>query len=139
MTLSDRSQPAVRRPHPVRRAHLALLAAPVLLAVALATVSAARAQLVRPIPDNAEVGRLRVGVFPEATLDGRAVRLGPGTRIYDERNMIAPPGGIAGERKIAFVRGTQSEVNQVWLLSDGEYKALSDRIAAARRAAAAAR
>jgi hypothetical protein len=49
--------------------------------------------------------------------------------------MIAPPGGISGERKVAFVRGTLGEVNQVWLLSDTEFRALSDRIAAARRAA----
>jgi hypothetical protein len=121
------------RPRPPRRA---LLAAPLLLAAALATGAVALAQSTRPIPANAEVGRLRIGVFPEATLDGRAIRLGPGTRIYDDRNMISPPGGIVGERKVAFVRGTIGEVTQVWLLNDAEFREISNRIAAARRSGA---
>jgi len=121
------------RPRPSRRA---LLAAPLLLAAAFAPCAEALAQSSRPIPASAEVGRLRIGVFPEATLDGRAVRLGPGTRIYDANNMISPPGSIAGERKVAFVRGTIGEITQVWLLNDAEFRDLSNRIAAARRAGA---
>jgi hypothetical protein len=123
-------KPPVRH-RPSRRA---LLAAPLLLAATLASGAAALAQSTRPIPASAEVGRLQIGVFPEATLDGRAVRLGPGTRIYDANNMISPPGGIVGERKVAFVRGTIGEVNQVWLLNDAEFREISNRIAAARRA-----
>jgi hypothetical protein len=122
------------RLRPVRRA---LLAAPVALAATLLPPRAALAQMQRPIPANAEIGRLRIGVFPEATLDGRPVRLGPGTRIYDEQNMIRPPAGIDGERKVAFVRGTQGEPIQVWLLNDAEFRAIGDRIAAARRAGTA--
>jgi hypothetical protein len=119
---------------PVRRA---LLAAPVALAATVLTAGTARAQMQRPIPATAEIGRLRIGVFPEAVLDGRPVLLGPGTRIYDEQNMIRPPAGVDGERKVAFVRGTQGELVQVWLLNDAEFRAIGDRIAAARRAGTA--
>jgi hypothetical protein len=114
----------------------ALLAAPAVLA-ALFVPAAAFAQNQRPIPQSAEIGRLRIGVFPQATLDGRPVQLGPGTRIYDARNMIVAPGGIDGERKVAFVRGTQGEVNLVWLLDDAEFREIGNRIAAARRAGTA--
>lgn len=89
----------------------------------------------RPLPETAEAGRLRIGVFPEATLDGRPIVLGPGTRIYDAENRIVPPGQVDGERKVAFVRGQIGEVLQVWLLSDAEFRDLTARIAAARRAA----
>ncbi len=106
----------------------ALIAGLLLAAVALA-------QIARPIPDNVEIGRLAIAVFPQATLDGRAVTLGPGTRIYDENNTIRPPSTVTGERRVAFVRGTIGEINQVWLLSDAEYRAIASRIAAARRAA----
>jgi len=118
----------------LRRAALGALAAGAWLAA-----PAARGQPAagpgRPIPDNAEVGRLAIGVFPEATLDGKPVRLGPGARIYDEQNLIRPPSTVAGERRVAFVRGTLGELTQVWLVTDAEYKAIAERIAAARRAA----
>ena len=104
--------------------------------VALAAGPLAHAQLQRPIPADAEVGRLAIGVFPEATLDGRPVRLGPGTRIFDEQNMIRPPSTVGGERKVALARGTLGEITRVWLLSDAEFREISNRIAAARRAAA---
>jgi hypothetical protein len=114
---------------------LALAAATLLASATLAPLQAL-AQLQRPIPADAEVGRLVIGVFPEATLDGRAVRLGPGTRIFDEQNMIRQPSSVAGERKVAFARGTIGEITRVWLLSDTEFRELSAKIAAARRAAA---
>jgi hypothetical protein len=103
---------------------------------ALGPAFAARAQIVRSIPASAELGRLRIGVFPEATIDGRPVRLGPGTRIYDESNVIRPPSTVDGERRVAFARGTMGEVNLVWLVTDAEYRDIAARIAAARRAAA---
>jgi len=115
---------------------LRLLTAGLLLAAA---AGAAPAQPARPLPDDAEVGRLQIGVFPEATLDGRPVRLGPGTRIRDEQNMIRAPSTIPGQRPVAFVRGAMNEINQVWLLSESEFSERSRRIAEARRAATSPR
>jgi hypothetical protein len=90
----------------------------------------------RTLPDSVELGRLRLGVFPEATLDGRPVRLGPGTRIRDEHNIVRPPSTVTGDRRVAFRRGAMGEIVEVWLLTDDEHRALAARIAAARRAAA---
>ncbi|MFM1988220.1 MAG: hypothetical protein RJA99_1177 [Pseudomonadota bacterium] len=107
------------------------------LALAFASGAAplAAQTVTRTLPETAEAGRLRIGVFPEAVLDGRPVLLGPGTRIYDAENRIVPPAQIDGERRVAFVRGQLGEVLQVWLLSDAEFRDLTARIAAARRAA----
>jgi hypothetical protein len=121
------------RPNP-RRA--ALLQAGAVLAGAVLPGASARAQRSRAIPETAEIGRLSISVFPDATLDGRPVRLGPGTRIYDAQSMIKPPGSLSGEHKVAYVRGAMNEINQIWLVNDAEYRAIADRIAAARRAGA---
>jgi hypothetical protein len=110
-------------------------AALALAALAAAPVRAQQAMLQRAIPDGVELGRLRIGVFPEATIDGRPVLLGPGTRIRDESNTIRPPSTVSGERRVAYQRGTLGEVVQVWLVTDEEWRAISARIAAARRAA----
>ncbi len=112
-----------------------LAAAGLALAVLAITAPAVHGQIARSFPDGAEAGRLRMGVFPLATIDGRELRLGPGTRIYDENNMIRPPAMVDGERKIAYVRGQIGEVVQIWLLTDAEFRDLGARIAAARRAA----
>ena len=107
-----------------------------LASLALAGVPArAQSALPRSIPEGVELGRLRIGVFPEATLDGRPVQLGPGARIRDESNTIRPPSTIEGERRVAYQRGSLGELVQVWLLTDDEWRAISARIAAARRAA----
>ena len=111
------------------------LAAAVLVTFAATGAGGALGQFVRTLPEGAEAGRLRISVFPVASLDGREVLLGPGTRIYDENNMIRPPAMVDGERKVAYVRGQLGEVVQVWLLSDAEFRELSRRNAAARRAA----
>jgi hypothetical protein len=109
-------------------------------ALAIATLAGAPAlaqqmPLQRAIPDGVELGRLRIGVFPEATIDGKPVLLGPGTRIRDESNTIRPPSTVDGERRIAYQRGSLGEVVQVWLVTDEEWRTISARIAAARRAA----
>ena len=106
------------------------------LACAALASPAALGQITRIFPEAAEAGRLRMGVFPLAAIDGREVRLGPGTRIHDENNLIRPPAMVDGERKVAYVRGQLGEVVQIWLLSDAEFRDLNARITAARRAAA---
>lgn len=121
------SPPASRRRH--------RLAAVLLFALA-AVAGPVLAQPLRTLPEAAEAARLRIGVFPEATLDGKPVLLGPGTRILDDQNRIVPPAQLVGERPVALVRGALGEVRQVWLLTDAEHRDLTARIAAARRAAA---
>jgi hypothetical protein len=89
----------------------------------------------RPIPEDAELGRLEIVVFPQALLDGRPVVLGPGTRIFDEQNMIRPPSTVQGVQRVAFARGSMGEITRVWLVTDAEHREIAARITAARRAA----
>ena len=112
------------------------LAQAALAACALSVARAGQAQSARTIPEDVALGTLRIGVFPEAVLDGQAIRLGAGARIRDEQNLIRPPAMVEGDRRVAYRRGTMGEVTEVWLLTDAEHRATAARIAAARRAAA---
>jgi hypothetical protein len=118
-------------PRPVLRPRVRLLAAGIAIGLA---PWIAHAQPARTIPDAVELGRLRIDVFPQATLDGRPIQLGPGTRIHDQDNRIVPPATVTGERRVAYLRGTLGEVTQVWLVSDQEAREIAARITARRRA-----
>jgi hypothetical protein len=101
----------------------------------LATVCTSAAAQSRALPEKVEMGRLSIQVFPDALVDGRPVRLGPGTRIFNESNIVITPGSLSGEKRVAYLRGAMNEIVQVWILTPAEQKALADRIAQARRAA----
>lgn len=97
------------------------------LSLGLLLALSALAQPLRPLPEAALAGRLRIDVFPAAVLDGAPVTLSPGARIRDHNNVIRLPVEVSGERKVAYVRGTLGEVRDIWLLTDAEYTALAKR------------
>src|SRR5690606_20306378 len=74
----------------VLRLFLQVMAA--LLVSLLVAIAAAPAQAqLRSIPEKARLATLRLGVFPDAMLNGKPVRLGPGARIYNLNNAIVVP------------------------------------------------
>ncbi len=88
----------------------------------------------RGIPDAAKPGTLRIGNFPQATLDGANVTLGPGFRLYDRLNRIVVPASVSGTTMVvAYVRGAIGEVVQAWQLNDTEL-AERQRLIATRNA-----
>ncbi len=110
-----------------RLARIALQAFAALLASVLLAIPAAQAQT-RPIPAQARYGTLVLGVFPEASLDGKATRLGAGARVFDQRNLIVTPASIKDARNfVAFVTGPQNEIVTAWILTDAEIAALRAR------------
>jgi hypothetical protein len=96
----------------------------------------ASAQVNRIIPPEAVPGLFKPAIFPEALMNGQAVRLGAGVRIYDEQNMIRMPASLSGDYRVAFVRGSMGEIVQIWMLTEAEYRIVAERAAAARRSGA---
>lgn len=95
---------------------------------AMSPIAQASAQQARPIPPKAQTGMLKIGVFPQAELDGRPITLGPGTRITNSKGIVVLPASIQGQSiLVAYLTGPSGEVNQVWTLSQAEYKALRSR------------
>ncbi|MFT3802540.1 MAG: hypothetical protein QM766_15140 [Burkholderiaceae bacterium] len=127
-------------PSPARR--LGALAAAALWSVAVlgATAGTANAQgsgqtdtpvqaadaPMRAIPGDARLGRLAIGVFPEATIDGKPVRFTAGARIHDRENRIAMPAGLTEPVDVLYRLDQAGQVTAAWILT-------TDELAAARR------
>ena len=104
---------------------LAALLVSVLVGIAAAP---ARAQI-RSIPEHAKLATLKLGVFPDAELNGKAVKLGPGARIYNHDNMIVIPSTLRGiTHVVAYATGSLGEVVSVWILKDTEVRQLRARL-----------
>lgn len=87
--------------------------------------SRATAAQIRQFPQNTRVGRIRFGQFPEASLNGKTIRLGPGVRIIGQDNLLVTPGTLHGKTHVVgYVTGPANDIITLWLLTDDEYQAL---------------
>jgi hypothetical protein len=106
----------------------ALAALVVTVVVALATAPAQAQTQTRPIPESARLAKLKLGVFPDAELDGRRVTLGPGVRIFSRDNMLVIPAALKDTTStVAYVTGSLGEIITVWILDEAEVKQLRAR------------
>ena len=81
---------------------------------------------IRTIPDEARLGRLRMGVFPEAAINGKAVRFSPAARILDRNNVAIVPGMVTDTVWVRYRTEPTGLVQTTWILTD-------DELASARR------
>lgn len=130
-----RSTPVLhRRPALPRRSALIRIAAlalssglPALMQPALAQAPGIPAQGLRQIPADARYGEFEILAYPEATIDGKAVRLAAGTQIRDARNMIALPSTVSGRHPALYRLDPSGQLSRVWLLAPGEIEAARAR------------
>jgi hypothetical protein len=99
------------------RRRIALSGAATLLAVA---ATPALAQMVRLFPPRTRVGVFELGQYPEAFIDGRAVRLNAGASIRDAQNLIVVPNMVSGRHRVRYVLDPQGQVAGVWILTEAE-------------------
>ncbi len=119
-----RPRPPTRLPAPIRRLALAAVTFAWLV---VGIVSPAIAQ-VREFPPNTRLGVLRMGAYPEASIDGQPVRFAPGARIRDRANMLVLPGSLDGAARVRFTTDTLGLVDRAWVLTDEEIaQAAKDR------------
>jgi hypothetical protein len=110
------------------RARLALAAFISLGAIALAAPLAAGAQesMRREAPKDVVLGKMSVVTPPDITIDGKAERLSPGSRIRDLNNMLVLSGSLSGLTvPVVYRRDAAGLVHEVWILSADEYRKLS--------------
>jgi hypothetical protein len=87
----------------------------------------------RRIPGQAVLGTLNIGVFPQASVNGRTVTLAPGFRLLDRDSRIVVPSTVSGRnQQVAYVTGPVGEVLTAWLLTDGELAAIRRRASSGR-------
>ncbi|MBN9427889.1 MAG: hypothetical protein J0H09_15405 [Burkholderiales bacterium] len=88
----------------------------------------ATAQIVRPIPPSAELGKLEILSFPQARINDVPVLLSAGTRIYDRNNLITTPASVSGAQAVLFERDMNGLIGRVWILTDSELAAAQARL-----------
>ncbi|MEO8630115.1 MAG: hypothetical protein ABI612_18765 [Betaproteobacteria bacterium] len=124
-TMSPLPQPAFSTT--LLRLAVQVLGALLLSVIVAIAASPAQAQI-RPIPANARLATLKLGVFPDAVLNGKAIRLGPGARIYNRDNIIIIPSTLKDVTMVvAFATGSLGEVVSAWILTDQEIKQIRAR------------
>ena len=97
-----------------------LLAGALLAGLALLHAPAS-AQMQRLFPQQTQRGTLEFSAPPEVLLDGRAETLGPGTRVFDERNMGVLPGFLVGQvHTVNYQRDAAGVIRKIWILTPEE-------------------
>ncbi|MDO4769798.1 MAG: hypothetical protein Q4A11_05460 [Brachymonas sp.] len=84
--------------------------------------------LPRHFPDTADKGHMRFVDPPEVVLDGVRVRISPGARIKDDRNMMLHMSQLKGQAaQVMYVRDAMQQIGDIWILSDYEKSQLSPK------------
>jgi hypothetical protein len=92
----------------------------------------------RPFPPGALRGKMTPGYYPDLTLDGKARKLSPSSRIFNQDNMIEMPAALRGSNIVVnYTVDGAGEIDRVWILTADE-AALKVPTAAEAAAAAAA-
>lgn len=107
---------------------LSLLPATCALAQSINSEDPVVQDLLRRLPDRAKAGALgilKVSIFPEASLNGQAVTLAPGTRIFSMNNMIILPGTIQNEAiAVLYRKDMLGQVIEAWVVNREEIAAV---------------
>ena len=87
----------------------------------LAQAQAPTDQVLRPFPQQARRGVLRVTNPPEILIDGKPERLSPGARIRGSDNLIVLSNQLVGrDLPVNYTRESLGLVHEVWLLTPDE-------------------
>lgn len=66
--------------------------------------------------DGSSFGVMTAGQLPEVTIDGQAMRLSPGARIYNPGNLTITPGQVPANSRVRYKTDATGQVSQVWVL-----------------------
>ena len=91
------------------------------LTLCLAASSATAQTAVRQFPPTALRGEMVVVAPPDITLDGKADRLSPGSRIRDTNNLLVMSGTLVNQKVVVnYLREGAGNVHEVWILNSEE-------------------
>ena len=78
---------------------------------------------VRQFPPAALRGEMVVLAPPGITMDGKAERLSPGSRIRDANNLLVMSGTLVNQTlAVNYLRESAGQVHEVWLLNSEEVR-----------------
>ncbi|SEO21332.1 hypothetical protein SAMN05428959_105387 [Duganella sp. CF517] len=75
----------------------------------------------RPFPPDALRGRMTPGYFPDVGIDGKARRLSPSARIFNQDNTIDMPGSLRGSDIVVnYTVDATGHIDRIWILTRDE-------------------
>ena len=91
----------------------------------------------RPFPPQALRGKMTPGYYPDLTIDGKARKLAPSSRIFNQDNMIEMPAALRGSNIVVnYTVDGVGEIDRIWILTKDE---AALKLPTAAEAAAAAK
>ena len=87
-----------------------------IVVVALTVLVVACGSSVKVAPDGSVTGTMTTGQLPEVTIDGKAMRLAPGARIYNQSNLTITPNQLPANSRVRYKTDASGLVSQVWVL-----------------------
>ncbi len=87
-----------------------------ILVAALAVIVVACGSASKVAPDGSMTGMMTTGQLPEVTIDGKAMRLAPGARIYNQSNLTITPNQLPAKSRVRYKTDAMGLVTQVWVL-----------------------
>lgn len=98
--------------------------------LAVGAVSAAR-----NLPKDARFGKLTAFTYPYASIGGKALRMSPGAKIYNEQNLIIMPAAMRQRAKVLYRLDNAGSLSAIWLLTEHEAAAFERRSVPAKPSA----
>jgi hypothetical protein len=75
----------------------------------------------RPFPSPTKRGKMSPAAHPEIVIDGKQRRLAPGSRIWNQNNLIEMPAALRGtDQVVNYTENSQGEIDRVWILTPEE-------------------
>jgi hypothetical protein len=91
-----------------------------LVSVVLLLLACAGHAQVRTFPDGTKVGKLTVGNYPEASIDGKDVRFSPGARIFTDMNTTTIPMSVPAGTTVRYRTDGLGQIERAWVLTADE-------------------
>jgi hypothetical protein len=87
-----------------------------ILAIASALALGACGSKTKVQPDGSIIGTMSPTTLPDVSIDGKALRLAPGARIYNAQNLTITPNQVPPNSRVRYKLDATGNVSQVWLL-----------------------
>ena len=92
-----------------------------LLASMLTLVCATQAGAERVFPEKAKRGDMKAYAYPSMKIDDNIYRLSPGSRIFNQQNLIIMPASLQVQTApVMYMLDMSGDLSRVWLLTGEE-------------------
>lgn len=77
----------------------------------------------RTFPAHSKRGKMTPSYFPELLIDGKARRMSPAGRIFNQENLIETAGTLRGNNlPVRYTEDANGNIDRLWLLTPEEAK-----------------